>query len=59
MLTNGSERVALDVRGLQYCVKRQLLRSRLNCVASGVLKLPISYKTGFGEVKHSNQYFLE
>lgn len=52
MLTNGSVRVASDVGGSEFCVKGQLLRSRLNGIASGVFIGSVSYKAGFGEVKH-------
>lgn len=52
MLTNSLVRVASDVAGSEYCVKGRLLRSRLSDVASGVFISSISYKAGFGEVKH-------
>lgn len=45
-------RVDSDVGSPEYCVKEQLLRSRLNFVASGVLMSSISCDASFEEVKH-------
>ena len=45
-------RVGSDLGSPEYCVKGQLLRSRLNVVASGVFISSISCNASFEEVKH-------
>lgn len=45
-------RVGSNLGSPEYCVKGQLLRSRLNIVASGVLISSISCNASFEEVKH-------
>ena len=49
---NDWVRVASHVGDTEYRVIGQLLRSRLNCVASGVLIPSTAYNAGFEEAKH-------